>query len=347
MTRGRLRRGVVGAAALVTALVIVGAGPAGADPAAPTNFSSQILSVEPPLAGASVEIQGGDAFIALTVDAGHEAVVPDYSGASLDRPYLRFLADGTVQVNDASAAAAANESRYGSNPAGFDPDAPPVWRTVARDGSYAWHDHRIHLMVPDDMAVVDDAGRVDLGGDDGTWEVPVVVDGVTSVIRGELLLRSAPSPWPWYALATLLAVIAIAAVVLVPAVPGAALGLALLVTAGAATAVSAIELGRAPEGSGASAVPVFVAAAAVVGAGVALAGRWAGRRGPGLTRAGTAAAAAALLWWAVTRVDVLDHIILPSDLGNLDRLVTAAALGWAVAAATVLVWRPHTMTERR
>ncbi len=326
--------------AVVVAVVLVAA-PAGADPARPTNFSSHVLTIDPALDGASIEVQGGDAFLALAVEPGHTVVVPDYAAGPAVRPYLEFLADGTVRMNRHSAAASANESRYGSSDDEFDPDRAPSWRTVATDGTYAWHDHRIHLMMPEHLAVVDDSGRVDLGGPDGTWEVPLVVDGVDTTVRGELRQQAAPSPWPWYAVVALLALALVVGVGLLGKLPARLIGAVLSIAALAATVVSGIELGRAPEGSGASAVPPIVAAVALVGAVVALVAPRFGRSGVGAARAGTAAAAAVLLWWAIGRVDVFDHAILPSELGAFDRITTAVSLGVSLAAAGLLVWRPQ------
>ena len=63
-------------------------------------------------------VVGGDAFLELTVDEGTEVVVPGYGG----EPYVRFLADGTVERNTRSEATYLNEDRQGAVelPAGAD-----------------------------------------------------------------------------------------------------------------------------------------------------------------------------------------------------------------------------------
>ncbi|MET0913390.1 MAG: hypothetical protein ABWZ68_08835, partial [Acidimicrobiales bacterium] len=71
--------------------LVLGAGPAAADAAKPGNYSSEVTSIEPDPGGFTVETAGGDAFIELTVENGHEAVVEGYEG----EPYLRFNADGS------------------------------------------------------------------------------------------------------------------------------------------------------------------------------------------------------------------------------------------------------------
>ena len=348
MPPARRRRCIVAACAIVTsvaAILGVTVVPAGADPARPTNFESRVLSVAPPTDGMDVEIAGGDAFIVLSVMPGHQVTVPDYGVAGDGRPYLRFEPDGTVKVNERSAAAAANESRFGRSPVDFDPDAEPSWHTVATDGTFAWHDHRVHLMVPDHLAVVDDTGRVDLGGPDGTWEVPLVVDGVETLVLGELIRLPSPTAWPWYVAAA--AVFgALTAWVTSRTMPRLAPAILLGSVALVASYVSASELASAPDGSGASSVPLLTALGALIGALLALVGQLAGDRAASATRAGTALAAAALIWWAVTRTDVFANAILPSGLATIDRAATSAAIGLGAAVAVLLVWRPVAVTGR-
>jgi hypothetical protein len=343
---GHPRLATLAGAALLTALCLLGlaAEPVAADPARPTNFRSRIISVEPSTSAARVEIAGGDSFVVLSVEPGHEVVVPDYGAEGTDRPYLRFRADGTVELNEASAAASANESRYGSSSERFDPDAAPRWRRVAGGGSYAWHDHRIHLMVPEDMAVVDERGRVDLGGGDGTWQVPLIVDGSPTVVTGELLRMELPPTPAWYIGAlTLLGFVVVALVrarrALWP------VRVALLSVGATAAFVSFTELSEAPEGSGASAAPLGVARVAVFGAASTLLAPRLGARARSVARGGTALAAATLTWWALDRLDVLRFAVLPSGLGDLDRAATAAAFSVGLGTAVVLLWRPARLLD--
>ena len=51
---------------------------------------------------------GGDGFLEMAVEPGHEVVVEGYDG----EPYLRFRADGTVQENQNSPATYLNRNRY-------------------------------------------------------------------------------------------------------------------------------------------------------------------------------------------------------------------------------------------
>jgi hypothetical protein len=71
------------------ALVASTPAPASADPAGPSDFRSEVTGIEPDVTGVRAEIRGGDAFLELHVDRGHEVIVLDYS-ASTPKPYLRF-----------------------------------------------------------------------------------------------------------------------------------------------------------------------------------------------------------------------------------------------------------------
>lgn len=349
MMPGHLPRAVAWLATSLAVLALVQATtarPASADPPRPTNHRSRVIAVDPPAPpGVSVEIQGGDAFVVMTVDRGHEVVVPDYGASDTDRPYLHFQDDGTVRMNESSAAASANESRFGTRDPGFDPDGEPRWRTVSTTGSHAWHDHRIHLMVPDHLAVVDERGRVDLGGEDGTWEIPLEVDGVATTVTGELIRVDAPAAWPWYAAVVLIGAAVLVVAMSVTAVGRGIVGLALLVAGLASGYVAATELANAPDGSGASSVPIILASASVLGALMPIGSGIGGDRRPMLARTGTALSAAALTWWGATRLAVFSNSILPSQLGSLDRTVTALALGIGAVVAVVLMWRPSLVAD--
>ncbi|MCB1040639.1 MAG: hypothetical protein KDA94_14075 [Acidimicrobiales bacterium] len=348
-----MRRVLVGALAAILAVVVL-ADPAAADPPKPTNFRSTVLEVEPALpAGVEVRIVGGDAFLELRVPRGTTAMVPDY-GEEADtgaRPYLRFDADGTVSRNDRSLAAAANESRYGSSTEPADEDAEPSWTVVATDGTYAWHDHRVHWMSPR-TPKTDERGRVDLGGPDGTWEVGLVVDGMATTVRGALELVDAPSPVPWWGLAILTTVagLALAGVGLRRAdgderwdvgSPG---PLVVATTLAMATAawVSWTVWRSAPPGAGATLIAATIAVVGVAAGALAA-------FGPRPSRLVAAAlAAASALGWSLTRLGVLSHAVLPGTLPPwLDRSATVVALGLGAALAAALAWRPTRFRSSR
>ncbi len=307
-----------------------------ADPARPTDYRSRILTIDPPLpAGARLAVVGGDAFLELSVPRGTTAEVPDYDqGDDEPAPYLRVLADGTVERNRRAAATVLNASRYGTSTGDLDLGGTPSWEVVAHDGTYAWHDHRIHWMLPTPPAEVGADGRVELDGPDGTWQVTLVVDGTTHLVTGELLLLDPPSPAWWSVVA-----VGGGAALLLGGVGRrrrpVALAAALAALAAAAVAVGIAAYRAAPAEAGAS--PISLAVPAVGAAAALVAATRPGRA----RRAGLAAVAAALGSWAWLRRAVIDHAVLPTTWPPaLDRTVTALALGAAAATVVLLVWRP-------
>ncbi|CAN5698899.1 hypothetical protein BH10ACT1_BH10ACT1_23780 [soil metagenome] len=334
---------LLAAGAVVLASLLGTAKPAAADPAKPTDYRSEILSVHPTLPkGVTVSVVGGDAFLELQVDRGHRVVVQDYQQAEGTTPpaYLRVRADGTVEVNDRSIAASINESRYGSNSSSARPDEAPRWKVVGRDGRYTWHDHRIHWMSPRAPTAVAPDHRVDMGGTGGTWTVDLRVDGTPVTVRGQLLLLPSPSPVPWLAAVILSGglVLALAARAVrsrsVP--PHGGYAVALAAVAALATLVGTVQWRTIPAGAGGNpltaAVPAVAMAAALVAAFVDRST---------VRLAGLAAAAATLAGWGLLRREALFRAVLPTELPYaVDRLGTALALGVGVGVAAVLVWRP-------
>ncbi|MEZ5137607.1 MAG: hypothetical protein R2702_04500 [Acidimicrobiales bacterium] len=321
------------ALAVAVALLVGSGGPAAADPPRPTNDRSEVTGAEPPLPPqVEVRVVGGDAFLELSVARGTEVVVPDYGqDATADAtPYLRFEADGTVRRNERSQARAVNDDRYGRTDEVPDPDAAPRWTVVARDGRYAWHDHRIHWMSPRAPQVVADDGTIDLGGPDGGWELALLVDGTPTVVTGRLVRLEAPSPWPWLALA---AAVGAAGIALGRRRPRALLAVAAGTGVGAIV-VSAARWLDAPPGTAGLPVAIVVSALGAAGAVAALVA-------PARLRPiATALAAAGLLGWAVARAAVLTNAVLPTSLPYaVDRGITAAALGVGLAVAAGMVLR--------
>ena len=173
---------------LTLALLVLGATPALADPALPSNYESRIVDgVDDERV--TVRVEGGDAFFVLEVDPGTEVIVPgydndeDFSNWEELEVYLRVLPDGTVQLNRNSEAYYVNADRYGAPaPAGVGAGASPDWEIVGSDGRVAWHDHRIHWMSPTPPDSVDTAN----GGRVTEYSVPLVVDGELVVADGVL-----------------------------------------------------------------------------------------------------------------------------------------------------------------
>jgi hypothetical protein len=171
-------RGV--AAAALTALCAL-APPALAHEGNP-NYRSQVRAISPPVEGLDAEVLNFDDRIELRNDSGETVVVEGYR----DEPYLRFEPDGTVQVNQRSPTTYLNEDRFAKVevPDTADPKAAPEWQTVARNGRYDWHDHRIHWMstTPPERVRDDESRRIKVFD----WRLPVTAGGVPATISGSL-----------------------------------------------------------------------------------------------------------------------------------------------------------------
>ncbi|CAN5552326.1 hypothetical protein BH24ACT4_BH24ACT4_10070 [soil metagenome] len=302
-------------------LVLLGAVPAAADAPGPTDYRSEVTVVEPAAPGLVAEVLGGDGFLAITVEEGHTVEVPGYSG----EPYLRVQADGTVQENQESAATVLNQSRDGTKVTRtFDPEAEPRWETVATDGRWAWHDHRIHYMGQGTPAGATTPDGV-------AWEVPLTVDGTDTLVEGRYRLLDGPSPLPWLAGAVLLAAVVVGlARLLDPVTAG---GLAVLVAGGAGVAAGVAQRAADPPGVSTSPLIVVLPAIAVVAGVIAVM-----QRDRVLRAVAVLAGAAAAGGWALIRLPVLWNAELPTSLpAPADRAATAVALGSAVGAAVVAV----------
>ncbi len=174
---------------LVAGCLLLGvAHDAGADPAGPTDYETEITGVDPEIAFLELEVIGGDSFLQLTSVGGHTIDVVGYRG----EPYLRFEPDGSVLQNERSPSRWLNDDRFGDAelPAIADHEADPEWVEVADDGRFAWHDHRAHWMntSPPPGAV---PGDVILEA-----VVPLIFDGenVAVSVRSTMLARPSVVP---------------------------------------------------------------------------------------------------------------------------------------------------------
>lgn len=309
---------------LALGLVVLGAPPAAADPAGPSDFRSEVTGIVPSVEGIDATIRGGDSFLEISVEPGHTLVVEGYSGEA----YLRVLDDGTVQRNRLSAATYLNDDRKGrveipaAVTAAMEAEADPEWETVGDGGTFAWHDHRVHWMA-DASPPVGRGERVTGAYD--PWRVPIEVDGTAAHVEGTLTYESSMSPLPWAAI-----VVAVAAAL---AWSGRGRGLRLGAALLTAVAAVAVVVGRAdwastPESAGNPLLWVLpvVAVLAALGATV-----WAAK-GAGVVLA--LAAVAALSGWGLFRIEALTKPVLPTDLPfALDRATIALALGTSLAVA--------------
>jgi hypothetical protein len=314
------------ALALAAVWLLLAASPALADPAGPTNYRSVVTAVEDASSAAvdlDVEVLGGDAFLLVRVPAGRDLEVPGYD----DEPYVRIRDDGRVEINHRSPTHWFNEDRYGADvPEVADAEATPVWRVVADEGAYAWHEHRIHWMSPGPPPQVDaSAGQPQEVFD---WEIPVLLDGEPVMIRGELTWL--PGPPPWVPIAWVVTAIAAAALLLgrwrVPAwVP------TVVVATAAAAAGIGMATGQPPGGEG---DPFWAVLPGLALGGALVAGRLRSAAPAALRpRLLEAAATVPLLVWAVMLGGALTRPVVPEPLAApLLRPVVAAALGLAAVA---------------
>ena len=329
MTGRRLATAVLALVAGIVS-VVMSAAPAAADPAEPTDYRSEVERIEPAAAGVTIDVVGGDGFLDLHVDRGHEVVVEGYEG----EPWLRISADGTVEQNIRSAATYLNADRYASveAPDLVDPDAPPEWTVIGDGGEHVWHDHRIHWMSPDRPP-----GRHpgDTIFDD--WTVPMSVDGQAVTVHGRLVWVHDENPLVWVA-AVVVALVGVLVAARRRSITVAAV--ATTVVAVLAVVVGAGQLGATPAEAGGTRLVVIVPAIAVVAGAAAIALR---RRPAAVVS--LLAAVAALSGWALLRLGVLTNPVLPTDLpADLDRSVTAAAIGVTIAAVAIAFSVPNPRT---
>lgn len=301
-------------ALLSMVLLVGGAGPAFADPAQPTNYSSVVTSVEPQPAGVALEVTGGDAFLSIAVAAGHTVEVPGYFG----EPYLRVDAEQSVWLNSRSPARYINRDRYGLSdvPDFADAAAEPDWELVGSSGRFAWHDHRIHWMSTDLPPSVG-GDRVEIVF---PWSLTILIDGAETEVRGELLWFPSTSPAGpiLTGIAGLLPLLLwrsgrIRPVAIVAAATGA---VALVVAVAQFRATPGFDRG-APIDTVIPAVSIVVAVIALWLASNAIRA-WAAAGFSGI----------ALTWWAWGAAATLTAPILPSTLpAGLERTAVALA-GW-------------------
>jgi hypothetical protein len=300
----------------------VAATPASADPAGPTNYRSEVTSVNPESPGLEARVVGGDAFLEVTVLPGTSALVQGYEG----EPYLRFDPDGRVWANRSSPAFWVNMDRNGLSPvpATASPDATPEWVQVADGGSWSWHDHRIHWMSPDPPPTV--------GGDTEhevlTWRVPIEVDGKPATILGKLTWFPSLPAWPWALVATAVFALLVwqgSRWVVIPA--------ALAATAAAALGLEVAQVTATPAGAGADALSIGVVAMSLVAAVGALGAK---SRQPRLADDLILLCAILMLVWSLRRIGAFAAPVLPIPVPEaLARAVLAASLGTSVAGIVV------------
>src|SRR4051794_17694484 len=86
-----LRRSFL-AIGLAAVVLLLAAAPAGAAPAKPGDFRSTVTRLTPPNSAVELKVVGGDGFLQVKVEPGHDVVVQGYDGES----WLHIRPDGVV-----------------------------------------------------------------------------------------------------------------------------------------------------------------------------------------------------------------------------------------------------------
>lgn len=308
-TRRRVLVGLLAGAGLVASVPSI----AHADAAGPSDFRSEIVEVQPETGTIELSIEGGDSFVRIDVDPGHEVIVLGYAP---DRePYLRIGPNGAVEENVRSYATYYNEDRYGRTdiPDVVDVDAAPEWERIGDGGTWAWHDHRAHWMG--------DEPPIGLEAGDALPEqdIELLVDGVAVTVTVRTTLQESPSVLPVIAGVLIGLQIGLLGFALGPATAN----LALLLAGAAATVVGAAQYLSLSPATGPLPTWWLLPAISLVGAiaVIVIYGR------SEFAQLGLMAIGATMLvLWGFRRRDVLGAAVLPTDLPFwFDRMVTAAS----------------------
>lgn len=154
------------------------------------HFKSVLRRVVPVVAGITWKVL--DLNDELTLTNHSHATVTIYAYPNSPKtvsynggPYARILGDGTVEVNENSPAYYLNRSFFatGTVPASASATASPDWVTLARNGVYTWHDHRIHYTSFARPEQVKDPHRTTFIED---WYVPIQVGAKRGYLYGQL-----------------------------------------------------------------------------------------------------------------------------------------------------------------
>lgn len=320
-------------AVIALGLILVGAGPALADTAQPTNYESVVLRVTPVASGVIFEVVGGDAFLTVTVEPSHEVLIPGY----FNEPYVRIDADGSVYANTNSPAFFINTDRYGQVPIPGDVNAQgdPVWSLVGIDGHYAWHDHRTHWMSEDLPPTVAGDQREQVF----PWEIPVLIDGRGATISGELVWIPSRSPVP-----SLMA----GFIALLPLVfwrPRRVHLLAAVTVASGAIASMVTVAQNAGTPDVARGFPVMLAPP-VIALALGMVALVRAAQNPGPASWLVFVSGSALATWAFLTVDVLWLPVLPSEMNPVMERAAVAFVLWSGTAVSSLVVFATTVLSR-
>jgi hypothetical protein len=153
------------------------------------DYESLVNRIDPDVPGLRARVLENDDALLIEGRIREPVTVVGYEG----EPMVRFLPGGSVLVNLNSPSHWRNFDRYGTDdlPRKTDPEGRPEWKRVSSDGSYAWHDHRIHWMsesIP--PAVADESRRTRVFD----YEVPLLTPDGAATISGTLWWRGGSGP---------------------------------------------------------------------------------------------------------------------------------------------------------
>ena len=325
-------RRLLGFLAVIVAVAFGFASPAAADPPGPTDYRSEVVSIEPAV-DVGVRFIGGDSFVELDA-RGHDVIVVGYRG----EPYLWFRDDGGVYENRRSPSRTLNQDRFGDVelPDSADVDAEPDWEKVADGEVYAWHDHRTHWMNPERPPGAETGDQILEG------VVPLLVDGAEVDVTVASFLLPAPNPLSWLGAGAIGLLIGCGvwwrARLGARGVVGGSVAVAVLL-------IGSVAFWSVPAETGPPMTLWLLPGIALVFVGVGLA---AIRRSsqPLLTAALFGAAGAEMFMWSWTRRTALVRALVPSAVPSwLDRMVIAGAGAFGAALVAGALWDLVRMTR--
>jgi hypothetical protein len=155
------------------------------------NYETVVRAITPPVPGLSVHVIKGKGELRLTNKGTKKVTVYGYSR----EPYLELLPGGRVLENNNSPAKYLNLDQYANTnvPSHATSKAKPDWREVSTDGTFEWHDHRIHWMSPVPPRSIVDVNKRKKIFD---WKVPFEVGSRPGAVTGTLYWAGEPKAPP-------------------------------------------------------------------------------------------------------------------------------------------------------
>jgi hypothetical protein len=298
-----------------------------ADAAGPTDYLSEIRSVEPATPSIEVRVIGGDSFVQVIAARGTDVIVVGYRSEQ----YLWFQPDGTVLENRNAPTTYTNDDRYGGGaiPATASPDAEPDWRAVASNGRYSWHDHRAHWMQS-----TRPAGK-GVGDQIVEGVIPLLVDGAEVDVTVISTWQRAASRLP--AVAGAIAAVALGCVVAWLCRSDRRWALACAPLAVAALIAGGWQYLSLPAETGPRMVWWLLPALAVTASLVALVAERQHRAF--VVHAATLVTGVQLAVWGLIKRDGLNAAVIPTGApGWFDRLATASSVAGGAALTGIALW---------